>query len=225
MSPLAIAEEVESNLSDTDIQVIDSEITETTATSLEDVQVTPDQGMAWSFKRAREELKLLLTINKAERAELRLNLAEERLKEINQMAKKKDMKALLKAQKIHAKLVQKIAESEEAIAEKDVNRAELIQERLQKHVRVLELVMEKLQAKNISNKGINNALVKSTKAIERFQNMTEQRKEKIQNELRERLQERENTEEETTQKESEIEEVGETEQERVQQETQKQGGQ
>lgn len=213
------SEQPTENLSDAESQAITETIEGTTETT-EEVPVTPDMPLRWGLKTWTEKLDLLLTFNKAKKAEKKLAHARERLQEMKQMAIKKNLKALAKAQRAHANLVAELAEGEEALANEDLTAAEKVESELQKHIQVLESVKAKLEAKGVPTHGVENALVKSRNALDKFQSMNETRKAKISEKLvnkaeklRERIKEKakEGSEEESEEAESETEVENETE--------------
>jgi len=174
-----IAEVSETNLSETESEAITETIESSETGATEEVSVTPDMPLRWGLKTWTEKLDLLLTFNKYKKAEKKLEHARERLQEMKQMAAKKNLKAIAKAQRVHAKLVAELAEDEEDLADEDLTAAEKIEQELQKHIHVLEQVQAKLAAKGVPTQGVENALVKSRNAMERFRSMNETRKAKL----------------------------------------------
>ncbi|MBU0929847.1 MAG: hypothetical protein KJ623_02150 [Nanoarchaeota archaeon] len=177
------------NLSDSESQDIAETIQESTE-STEEVSVTPDMSLRWGLKTWSEKLSLLLTFNKFKKAEKKLEQAKERLQEMKQMAEKKNLKALARAQKAHALLVVELAEDEETIANENLTAAQRIEVELQKHMQILENVQAKLAAKGVSTQGVDTALVKSRNAMEKFQNISDARKAKLSEKVQERAEER-----------------------------------
>lgn len=177
---IVATEENSDNLSETESQEITETIdaAETTETQ-EETTVTPDMPIRWGLKRISEKIDLFLTFNKTKQADKKLAFAERRLQEMKKMSEKKNIKALAKAQRAHADLISELAEDEESLADEDVSAAEKVESELQKHIQVLEGVKAKLEAKGVQTKGVENALVKSRYALDKFQNMNETRKEKL----------------------------------------------
>ena len=176
---IATNEISETNLSETESEAIAETIESSETEATEAVSVTPDMPLRWGLKTWTEKLDLLLTFNKFKKAEKKLDHARERLQEMKQMAAKKNLKALAKAQKAHAELVAEVAEGQEDLANEDLTAAEKVELVLQKHIQVLEQVQAKLTAKGVPTQGVENALVKSRNAWDKFQSMNETRKAKL----------------------------------------------
>jgi len=181
--PLIAAQEVTNETNATEIENISEVINETfeevniTEGVEENVSagITPDRPILWGLERALERIQLALTFNKVKKAELRLKLAEERLAEMKLMAKKKKVKAMLKAQMIHAKLINQILGENVTINEtvgqdENLTKAEKIALRLEKHLQVLQAVKEKLESMNVTAPGIEraiqNAVNRTSKVLE-----------------------------------------------------------
>ena len=201
---IATNEISETNLSETESEAIAETIESSETEATEAVSVTPDMPLRWGLKTWTEKLDLLLTFNKFKKAEKKLDHARERLQEMKQMAAKKNLKALAKAQKAHAELVAEVAEGQEDLANEDLTAAEKVELVLQKHIQVLEQVQAKLTAKGVPTQGVENALVKSRNAWDKFQSMNETRKAKLSEKVKERRENREEEQEEGSEENSEI---------------------
>ncbi len=169
----------ETNISETDSEAIANTISSSDTGAAQNVSVTPDMPLRWGLKTWTEKLDLLLTFNKFKKAEKELVFARERLQEMKQMADKKNLKALAKAQIAHAELVAGLVKDEETLGSDNLTAVDKIQIEVEKHIQVLNSIEAKLQAKGIPTKGVENALNKSRNAFEKFQNMSETRKAKL----------------------------------------------
>ncbi len=190
--PLIAAQEVTNETNATEIENISEVINETfeevnITEGVENVSagITPDRPILWGLERALERIQLALTFNKVKKAELRLKLAEERLAEMKLMAKKKKVKAMLKAQMIHAKLINQILGENVTINEtvgqdENLTKAEKIALRLEKHLQVLQAVKEKLESMNVTAPGIEraiqNAVNRTSKVLEMIEKAEEENK-------------------------------------------------
>ena len=106
----------------------------------DNVGTLPDSPM-YGFKIAMEKINLALTFNKATKAEKRLLQAQRRLQEVQIMVEQNKLEAAEKAQKNHAKLLEKIQELEIT----DPEKAAKLQEKLEAHEQKLEQVKVKIQ--------------------------------------------------------------------------------
>jgi len=184
--PLVLAQEVVNETNASQAENISEAINETfeevniTDEVEENVSagITPDKPILWGLERALERIQLALTLNKVKRAELRLKLAEERLAEMKLMAKKKKVKAMLRAQTAHAGLVNEVLDENITVNEtigqdENLTNAEKIALRLEKHLQVLQAVKEKLEAMNVTAPGIEraiqNAINHTSKVMERIE--------------------------------------------------------
>lgn len=230
-SDVAAEDVSESNLSETESEAITDTISAGGTEATEEVSVTPDMPLRWGLKTWSEKFSLLLTFNKYKKAEKKLEHARERLQEMKQMADRKNLKALAKAQRAHASIVAELSQDEETLADEDLTAAEKVETELQKHIQVLEGVQEKLTAKGVPTQGVDNALVKSRNALDKFKNMNEtrkaklaekvvnraekvsERKEQIKEKVKERLKEESEDQEEESEEQEDVEDDSEEESE------------
>ncbi|MDD5649949.1 MAG: DUF5667 domain-containing protein [Candidatus Nanoarchaeia archaeon] len=175
----AIETQTSSDMTETESQDIIQTITASEGTNNTQVAITPDMSVRWGLKRISEKINLFFTLNKTKQAEKKLAFAEERLQEMKQMSEKKNFKALVKAQRAHATLIGELARDEEVLASEDLEAADKIEIELQKHIQVLEGVQAKLEAKGVNTQGVENALVNSRKALDKYNSLNETRKAKV----------------------------------------------
>ena len=94
----------------------------------EDAGVTPDSFL-WGLDKALDNLNLLLTFDKGEKAKKGIEIAKERLLEVREMMEENKLEAAEKAKEEHGNLLNKVKESVQEL-EKD-NSTEQIEEELE----------------------------------------------------------------------------------------------
>ncbi|MFA5176487.1 MAG: DUF5667 domain-containing protein [Candidatus Nanoarchaeia archaeon] len=171
------------NLTPSETTELTDSIDDATTNETEEVGATPDQKVAYGWKRFAEKLSLLMTRGKEKQAEKKLQFAQRRLSEMKEMAKKGDLKSLAKAEGFHAQLVQELSELKEQFAKENVTKAERLEYNLQKHITVLDIIQQKLQAKNVTAPGIEKTLTRLKAAEEKYNNMSEVKQERIAKEV------------------------------------------
>ncbi len=124
--------------------------------------ITPDSPVLWNFERFSEQMQLFFTFNDTKKVELRLQFADERLAEIKLMLSENNTKAAEKAEKARAEEIDKIEN-----LEIDNKTKELIAEKLQKHISVLQEILDKSPENAV--KGLGSALNNSSKVLEKFE--------------------------------------------------------
>lgn len=150
---------------------------------VEEVGATPDQPVAYGWKRFAEKVSLWMTIGKEKQAEKKLKFAEKRLAEMKEMANKGDLKSLAKAEGFHAQLVQELSELKAQFAKENMTKAERLEYNLKKHITVLNAVQQKMQAKNVTAQGIDKTLTRLKAAEEKYSNMSEVKQAKVAKEV------------------------------------------
>ncbi len=142
---------------------------------------TPDSPI-WGLDLLFERIQIMFTANKVKKIELRLRNIEERVEEIKIMVNKNKLKAIGYATEEKEKIEEKVIEESEKVS---LEVRERVMERLQKHIRILEMVREKytepcpidlpFMGKGISpadrpciREGVSNAIQKGERNIERF---------------------------------------------------------
>jgi hypothetical protein len=115
--------------------IILSSISYAQSESLPDPGITPDSPF-YFLDKFSDNLALTFTFDKTERAKKALEIAKERLAEIEKMSQKKDLDSAEKAKKLHDELILKAENEIKEIKEKDT------EEKLKKELE-LELELEK----------------------------------------------------------------------------------
>lgn len=124
--------------------------------------ITPDNSFLWTLERFTENIRLFLTFNQTKKAELRLQLVEERLAEASSMIAKNNFNAAEKAEK---EITEEIENIDNSKIENKTKAA--IIDSLQKHLSVLQGVLK--NAPESARNGLQNAINQSSKAIGKFE--------------------------------------------------------
>lgn len=121
-------------------------------------KILPDSPL-WTLKTLGQDMRLLVTFNQEDKLRLRLNYMEERLNEIS-LAKSTIAieKARLNYQK-HLNKLNPISKEQMVVMQNSISR----------HLVVLNQVKLKLEAKNVTTQGIDNAIMMSSKLKEGVQ--------------------------------------------------------
>ena len=132
--------------------------------------VTPNQEILWGLDILMEKIQIGLTLDPVKKISLRVNAAEERLAEINEMREKNMLKHMERAENERQKIMERVESESVGLSGEQ---REHVRERLQKHISVLEQVKYKLNERTQNaNKtiqyGIDNAINKSSNVIERM---------------------------------------------------------
>ncbi len=127
--------------------------------------VTPDSPL-WGLERAQERIKLALTFNRAEKAKLRLQNAEERLAEVQVMIQEQKLEQAEKAERAHKKdladLETDLEELQAEDTEVELEQAVEIESLINGH----QVALENLRRK-VDRSGVQEAdTVVATEAIE-----------------------------------------------------------
>ncbi|MDD5133420.1 MAG: DUF5667 domain-containing protein [Candidatus Nanoarchaeia archaeon] len=203
------------NLTPSETTELTESIDDATTNETENVGATPDQPVAYGWKRFAEKISLWMTISKEKQAEKKLQFAQRRLSEMKEMAKKGDLKSLAKAEGFHAQLVQELSELKEQFAKENVTKSERLEYNLQKHITVLDIIQQKLQAKNVTSPGIDKTLTRLRAAEERYNNMSEVKQERVANKVMKETKEQKRLRDEAATEEP----IQEREQERLRNQT------
>lgn len=125
--------------------------------------ITPDSGL-YGLDVLFDNLRIAMTINSFEKAKLRIEIAEERIAEMKLMSESNKLEALDRArieQEIQMNEIEKIR-----VKLTDNEKVD-IQQRLQKHILVLETVLEKVPEQ--AKMGIKLALENSVRVFDKQQ--------------------------------------------------------
>lgn len=115
-----------------------------------DAGVTPDSFL-WGLDRALEQLNLLLTFNKGERAKEGLEIARERLLEVREMIEENKLEAAEIAKEEHGKILvevkQRVKEIDDDTSTEELKEIIHIEKELQEHEEEIEEVNTELKIK------------------------------------------------------------------------------
>ncbi len=116
----------------------------------EDAGVTPDNFL-WGLDKALDNLNLLLTFDKGEKAKKGIEIARERLLEVKEMINKNKLEAAEKGKEEHGKLLLKVKENVKAL-KKDNSTEQIkeeleIEKKLKEHENAIEKVNTELKVK------------------------------------------------------------------------------
>ena len=125
--------------------------------------ISPD-SILWGLDRALERIELNMAKTTEARIVLKLEFANERLAEINEMERLNKPDKALKAE---AKRNKEIADIEAESTLLSVEKQEAVLSHLQKHIEVLKVVQS--NAPEQAQSGLDNAIENSNKAITRLQ--------------------------------------------------------
>jgi len=134
---------------------------------VEEAGITPDKTILWSFERISERISLTFTFDKVKKAEKRLRYADARLAEIRVMTAEGNTEAAQKAEEVEQELLSNAESDVDGLEETDGEGVDRVKTQLQKHITVLQAVRAKLAAKGVPTKGIDNALTKSSKVLQK----------------------------------------------------------
>lgn len=126
--------------------------------------ISPDQEVLWGIDIALEKIELALTFDVNKKAEVRLKHAQERLEEVKEMAEEGNIIAMNKAKDKRNEIIDDL-ELDEVNLNEDTRLH--VTEMLQKHIIRLEEV--KAEAPQSAQKGLENAILKSSKVLEKFE--------------------------------------------------------
>lgn len=125
--------------------------------------ISPDNPL-YGLDTALDNLRVALTAPGIEKARVRLEIAQERVAEVEKMAKLNKLKEASIAQ---AEEQKQIAEVEKIKDTLDADKKAELQAKLYKHILVLQRVREKVPEQ--ARSGIDNALTNSRKSFDRLQ--------------------------------------------------------
>ena len=121
-----------------------------TAQQSTDAGVTPDSFL-WGLDKALDQLTLLLTFDKGEKAKKGLEIARERLLEVKEMVEENKLEAAEKAKEEHGNLLNKVKESikelEEDNSTEEIEEELEIEKELEEHEDGVEKVNTELKVK------------------------------------------------------------------------------
>ena len=121
-----------------------------TAQPAEDPGVTPDSFL-WGLDKALDNLNLLLTFDKGEKAKKGIEIARERLLEVREMIEENKLEEAEKAQEAHGKTLLKVKEKVKEVEEDDslqkIEKVIEIEKELEEHDDVVEQTFGELKVK------------------------------------------------------------------------------
>jgi hypothetical protein len=125
--------------------------------------ITPDQGILWQLDMVMERITMLITTKPENKVALGLQIAEERLAEIQVMANQNKIQSMNRAEIERGNIINEIEKNAAGLSEE--HRLQ-ISERLQNHIKRLEGVKETIPEQ--AYEGLENAINKSSKVLERM---------------------------------------------------------
>ena len=121
----------------------------------EDGGINPDSAL-WELDRLFENIDLLLTTNKIEKAEKRLKIAQERILETKAMIKKNDLEAAEKSKIKYDELMDNvkndISELKKEDAVKEIKKIDELEKELEKHTTKVKNDLVELKVKDLGQK-------------------------------------------------------------------------
>ena len=121
-----------------------------TPQSAEDAGVMPDSFL-WGLDKALDQLNLLLTFDKGEKAKKGIEIARERLLEVKEMVNENKLEAAEKAKEEHGKTLVKVKQSVKEIEEnnstQEIKEVIEIEKELEEHDEGIEEVNTELKVK------------------------------------------------------------------------------
>lgn len=141
----------------------------------EDIEELPDAGIGpdspfWGMDVAFDKLRYRFIMNKQERAKIKLEITGERLAEMKEMAEQNKTREMDKAQEAHQEMLNELQDDVDELENgnnTEENNITGIQRGMQNHIRALEKVMARIQAKE------NIPAATKEKLLNKFQNQIE----------------------------------------------------